>query len=154
MIYYILGYYMLAFLVLAFLVALPFAIIWCSRIFSKGVIKMAFDLSKPFQTRDGRKARIICTDKKGDYPIVALVESNGSEDVLSYTKKGFYYGDNESYNSCPLDLVNICVKHPHAELIIAWANGATIEAFIPDLKKWGVVPNPSWREDYKYRIKE
>ena len=31
-------------------------------------------------TRDGRKARIICTDAKNDYPIVALIEMpNGRE---------------------------------------------------------------------------
>ena len=32
------------------------------------------DTSKEIITRDGRKARIICTDAKGDRPIIALVE--------------------------------------------------------------------------------
>ncbi len=32
-------------------------------------------------TRDGRKARIICTDKKGPSPIVAVLPRNGMEDV-------------------------------------------------------------------------
>lgn len=31
---------------------------------------------KPVCTRDGRKARIICWDKKGNYPIVALIQEN------------------------------------------------------------------------------
>ena len=35
---------------------------------------MAFDPTKPVQTRNGRKARIVCTDFKGSRPILALVE--------------------------------------------------------------------------------
>lgn len=34
-------------------------------------------LKNPFRkliTRDKRKARIICTNKKGNYPIIALIE--------------------------------------------------------------------------------
>ena len=37
---------------------------------------------KPVCTRDGRKARIICFDGKGDQPIIALVEAKGNKDVL------------------------------------------------------------------------
>ena len=44
---------------------------------------------KPVCTRDGRKARIICFDKKGDYPIVALVNDyNKEEYIKSYDKFG------------------------------------------------------------------
>lgn len=42
----------------------------------------AFDPAWPHGhvTRDGRKARIICTDAKGEYPIVALAEcADGNE---------------------------------------------------------------------------
>ena len=49
--------------------------------------------SRRIVTRDGRNARIICTDKKGfDYPIVALIENKleGFEGVLYYTKDGEY----------------------------------------------------------------
>ena len=36
-----------------------------------------FDPLKPVQTRDGRKARIICTDRKMDgFPILALIPSH------------------------------------------------------------------------------
>lgn len=45
-------------------------------------------------TRDGRKVRrILCTDARGEYPIVALVEhyDNTSDNVYSYTKDGRYY---------------------------------------------------------------
>lgn len=46
---------------------------------------------KPVCTRDGRKARIICFDKKGDgYPILALVEAGGGESLFQYTEDGMY----------------------------------------------------------------
>ena len=44
---------------------------------------------KPVCTRDGRKARIICFDVKGDVcPIIALVEENGMEVTKSYDVNG------------------------------------------------------------------
>ena len=50
-------------------------------------------LANPSQkliTRDGRKVRILCTEARGSYPIVALVERKNSEvdDTFSYTKDG------------------------------------------------------------------
>lgn len=48
-------------------------------------------------TRDGRKARIICTDRKGkDYSIIALAQraSGDNEEItLSYTSEGKYHAD-------------------------------------------------------------
>ena len=50
--------------------------------------------SKKVVTRDGSKVRIICTDRKDvDYPIVALIDSRGKEETLSYTKNGYFYYD-------------------------------------------------------------
>ena len=53
---------------------------------------------KPVCTRDGRKARIICFDRKGDIcPIIALVEENGMEVTKSYDENGranYKNGDN------------------------------------------------------------
>lgn len=50
--------------------------------------------SKKVVTRDGSKIRIICTDRKDvDYPIVALIDSGGKEETLSYTKNGYFYYD-------------------------------------------------------------
>ena len=44
---------------------------------------------KPVCTRDGRKARIICFDVKGNIcPIIALVEENGMEVTKSYDMNG------------------------------------------------------------------
>ena len=44
--------------------------------------------SRKVVTRDGRNARIICTDAKALYPIIALVESPNHVDEIarSYTK--------------------------------------------------------------------
>ena len=54
-------------------------------------------LGKPVCTRDGRKARIICFDKKGDYPIVALVNDyNKEEYIKSYDKFGKKFIDGET----------------------------------------------------------
>ena len=43
---------------------------------------------KPVYTRDGRKARIICFDAKGTFPIIALVDENAEEYAFSYTEDG------------------------------------------------------------------
>lgn len=51
---------------------------------------------KPVCTRDGRDARIICFDKKGDYhPIVALVDYGNSELVCSYDTAGRIKADGQ-----------------------------------------------------------
>lgn len=43
---------------------------------------------KPVCTKDGRKARIICFDRMGNYPIVALIQKGGIELCRLYTKDG------------------------------------------------------------------
>lgn len=44
---------------------------------------------KPVCTRDGRRARIICFDcKDKDYPIIALIEKNNTENIQTYSTKG------------------------------------------------------------------
>ena len=52
--------------------------------------------SKKVVTRDGRAVRIICTDAKGDEPIIALVYNNirEEENVYTYNRDGSFYGDN------------------------------------------------------------
>ena len=51
--------------------------------------------SRKVVTRDGSKVRIICTDKKGACPIVALIErSDGvAEETVTYAKNGEFFGD-------------------------------------------------------------
>lgn len=49
--------------------------------------------SRKVVTRDGRKARIICTDKRDlNFPIIVLIEkkSGVGEEIYSYTKDGIY----------------------------------------------------------------
>lgn len=74
-----------------------------------------FDPTKPVQTRDGRKARIICTDRKHEaYPIAALVfdEDCGEEDVEFFAADGReYVGDDND-----IDLVNV------PEKVEGWVN--------------------------------
>jgi hypothetical protein len=116
---------------------------------------MAFDLTKPVQTRDGRKARIICTDRKGDnYSIIALVTSvydgEEDEDTNMYTTEGLYWCDGQITD---LDLINIPERHEHADLIIAWANGAKIQFFSNLTDIWSDTKLPTWDIHTLYRIK-
>ena len=54
--------------------------------------------SKKVVTRDGREVRIICTDAKGNEPIIALVYNNNrdEENVYTYNRDGYFYGNNDS----------------------------------------------------------
>ena len=66
--------------------------------------------SRKVVTRDGRNARIICTDMRDlNFPIIALIETRpgGEEMTYSYTKDGRYC------NTCPniFDLFFAPEKH-------------------------------------------
>ena len=66
------------------------------------------DLNKPVQTRDGRKVRILATDRKGaHYPVLGLLtQADDEETVESWTLAGeFYSGDTDE-----ADLVNVPEK--------------------------------------------
>ena len=63
-----------------------------------GIVMEQFCLSeylknptRPIVTRDGHSVRIICTDRISDYPVVALVICEYSEDLISYTNDGKVY---------------------------------------------------------------
>ena len=43
------------------------------------------------------------------------------------------------------------MRHPHADLIIAWAEGAEIEMF--DGENWNRVYTPTFKPELQYRIK-
>lgn len=70
---------------------------------------MKFDPTKPVQTRDGRKARIITTEAHNPtYPIIALVKNkSGVEEPNAFTLDGFF---NEGSPGWALDLVNVPTK--------------------------------------------
>ena len=53
--------------------------------------------SKKVITRDGNSVRILCTDARGNFPIIALVKTyNGSETVLRLKENGRFYNDTEN----------------------------------------------------------
>lgn len=61
-----------------------------------------FDLEKakaghPVCTRDGQEARILCFDREGQFPIVALVKDAGNETIFSYNNMGRYSNDGRGY---------------------------------------------------------
>ena len=66
--------------------------------------------SRKVVTRDGRSARIVCVDAKGEYPIVAMVLSlDGTlETPHNYTKNGHF--DNNAYEYT-YDLFFAAEKH-------------------------------------------
>lgn len=48
--------------------------------------------SQKVVTRNGREVRIICTDMKGEYPIVALICEGDEERVYTHSKDGYLLG--------------------------------------------------------------
>ena len=52
--------------------------------------------SRKVVTREGKPVRIICTDAKGESPVVALVEDNGEEYPFSYHQDGVWSKRNNS----------------------------------------------------------
>jgi hypothetical protein len=45
------------------------------------------------------------------------------------------------------------MKHKHAEIIKAWADGAEIQYLSPMTLKWTDINDPAWEEVIEYRIK-
>ena len=59
------------------------------------------DLTKPVQTRDGRKVRVLCTDGPGEWPVIGIVD-DGHDDVHRWplNGRGGLWGD------LSIDLIN------------------------------------------------
>ena len=72
-------------------------------------------------TRDGRKVRIICTDRKGDTPIIALLynANEGQEDGYAFYSDGKYFRDGND----ELDLFFAPEKHEGWIIINKWPDG-------------------------------
>ena len=67
--------------------------------------------SRKVVTRHGRNVRTLCTDAKGDYPIVALIATlDGSIEFVCKFKKDGHFLDNDDNNS-NLDLFFVPEKH-------------------------------------------
>lgn len=69
---------------------------------------MAFGPTKPVQTRDGRPARIICTDAKGEQPIAALVLECAQEMLGLHSSNGAWLPGNSGPHE--RDLINVPQK--------------------------------------------
>jgi hypothetical protein len=70
-----------------------------------------FDPTKPVQTRDGRKARIICTNVLGNFPILALIEYIGHNNTLLEIAHSYHSDGKVGYDDADGgDLVNIPQK--------------------------------------------
>ena len=72
-------------------------------------------------TRDGRKVRIICTDRKGDTPIIALVynANEGQEYGCAFYSDGKYFIDKDD----EFDLFFAPEKHEGWIIINKWPDG-------------------------------
>ena len=77
--------------------------------------------SRQVVTRDGRKVRIICTDRKGDTPIIALVydANEGQEYGYAFYSDGKYFIDKDD----EIDLFFAPEKHEGWIIINKWADG-------------------------------
>ena len=63
--------------------------------------------SQKVMTRDGRKARIVCTDMKNEQPILALITEGNREDIRFYSQNGVWCNDFPNHK---LDLVFVPTK--------------------------------------------
>ena len=72
-------------------------------------------------TRDGRKVRIVCTDRKGDTPIIALVynANEGQEYAYAFYSDGKYF----RYRDEKTDLFFAPEKHEGWININKWPDG-------------------------------
>ena len=68
------------------------------------------DPSRKVVTREGKPARIICTDARGEYPVIALIEhyQETLDVTFSFTKDGKWCTDGTNSNK---DLFFVTEKH-------------------------------------------
>lgn len=93
--------------------------------------------SRKVVTREGKPARIICTDVKGaSYSVLALVDKGDYEGPTLYTKKGEYNLGTE----CSYDLFFAPEKHEGWVNVyksgIGWSLGSSIWQTEEEAKKW------------------
>ncbi len=68
-------------------------------------------LNHLYRTRDGRKARVVCVDRKGEQPIVALLKDGSTDDCCRlFTAEGKYWPYSEKEQ--PEDLLSPWVDKP------------------------------------------
>ncbi len=53
-------------------------------------------MDKKYTTRDGRPVRVLCVDAKDEvYPVIALIDRDGTEGCFSFTSSGQWDTDEE-----------------------------------------------------------
>ena len=89
--------------------------------------------SRKIVTRDGRDVRVICTDKCGGHPIVALVRYDDAESLVCYDMNGRMWGSTE-------DLFFAPEKHEGWANVYKsendWSLGSSIWQTEEEAKKW------------------
>lgn len=85
---------------------------------------MTFDPERPVQTRDGRKAQILCHDlRSAGQPIAArILFEDGGEDIVRYRKDGKY---SKTVEDC-IDLVNIPEEHEMVVYLLKGNRAVTV----------------------------
>ena len=116
------------------------------------------DWTKPLQVvRNKAPARVLCTDLKANKcPIVVAFCSEGTEYVTTLTLEGCVYP-----NVAERFVENVPQRHKHADVIIAWAKGVSVQFRCPTKgMKWSDLspPNkdefaPGFDYDCEYRVK-
>ena len=91
------------------------------------------DPNQKVVTRDGQEVRIICTDAKGDAPIIALVyeKDMNKETPYTYNRDGLFYNNTEFY----LDLFFAPIKREGWVNIYRDRSGAFSSQFIFESEK-------------------
>lgn len=81
-----------------------------------------FDPTKPVQTRDGKPARIICTNRQHSLSIVALINDNGTETVHTFTPLGECWGSRGIAGYAD-DLINTPMKITRTVYLAVYDDG-------------------------------
>ena len=86
------------------------------------------EMSKKYKTRSGLPVRVLATDIKSQYPVIAVVydQETGCESTISVANTGSYIEDEEN----PLDLIEVTPYDDFKEddLCVVW-NGKNKKVF-------------------------
>lgn len=119
-----------------------------------------FDPTRPVQTRDGRKARIVCTDVVSEYyPILVLVTDPETDREVenTYTEQGklHYSVPGTKVETAGSDLINIPEKpkaRHHAEIVALYYSDDSLVAECKHDNCWHKLKHPSFYKDSDYRL--
>lgn len=88
------------------------------------------DWDRPVQTRDGRKVRVLCRDRKhSTYPVVALLEEDGEEWAEAYTRNGELHAGGVEGEG---DLVNVPLERTAVVWLVRWKEDMSLSVLTVD----------------------